>query len=173
MVEIDFKTQTDHSQNLGKGLETVQKLIKSIKVVPLEMILSVFGKIENQNSLDEIEIPWASTLQKIGGVTFAVTEWGLILELPEYVDLMCGIIDTVEDVKILHDKKTVIKDNLSHDQITNIFNRIKKSSCIDTKSGLEKAVDEVYKHYGSRLGVKAWRSIKKCRNSSWNFVQAS
>ncbi|CAK9148625.1 unnamed protein product [Ilex paraguariensis] len=92
-------------------------------------------------------------------------------KLAEYIDLMCGIIDTAEDVKILQKQNIiVIEGNLSHGQIVDIFNGITKSTDMDKQF---KVVEKVNKHYDSMPIVKAGRFIKKCLDSSWNFVKTS
>ncbi|XP_059637844.1 putative UPF0481 protein At3g02645 isoform X2 [Cornus florida] len=51
---------------------------------------------------------------------------GITLELAQYVDLMCGIIDTAEDARLLREKK-IIKGHLRDAEVADIFNGIPKS----------------------------------------------
>ncbi|GKA86309.1 putative UPF0481 protein [Tanacetum coccineum] len=51
----------------------------------------------------------------------------LNLDFTEYVDLMCGIIDSVKDVRILREKN-IIEGDLDDDEIVKLFNGVTKSS---------------------------------------------
>ncbi|CAK9134295.1 unnamed protein product [Ilex paraguariensis] len=131
-------------------LEELQKLADLIKQLHLDKICAPLFK--KPNTALEIEIPFVSSLQKIG-VKFAIAE-----------GVPAGSTDSTSNRKLAE----YIEGNLSHDQIADIFNRITKST--DKQSEL---VGKVNRHYDSMLIVKVWRFVKKCLDSSWNFVQAS
>ncbi|KAL3831152.1 hypothetical protein ACJIZ3_019954 [Penstemon smallii] len=93
------------------------------------------------------------------------------LELAEYVDLMCGIIDTPKDVSILKNEK-IIKSELSDEEIARIFNGISKSTKkgADKKSIIDEAVESVNKKYDGLYRVKVARFLKKYVPASFNFL---
>ncbi|GKE36162.1 putative UPF0481 protein [Tanacetum coccineum] len=80
---------------------------------------------------------------------------GFGLELTEYVDLMCGIIDTSEDVRFLR-KEKIIEGDLDDEEIVKMFNGIGRSLAkMSVKSDLRKCVAEFNKVYESMLIVQA------------------
>ncbi|KAI3443926.1 hypothetical protein Pfo_000591 [Paulownia fortunei] len=96
---------------------------------------------------------------------------GSTLEFAEYVDLMCGIVDTPKDVDILRTAK-IIKSDLTDAEIACIFNGIRKSTGNNDKktTNIEKAIDKVNEEYVNVPRVKAYRFIKKHVYSSWKFL---
>ncbi|KAL9154463.1 hypothetical protein ABFS82_10G116000 [Erythranthe guttata] len=94
-----------------------------------------------------------------------------VLELAEFVDLMCGIIDTPRDVEILRKEKVIVSD-LTDEEIAPIFNGIKRSTGNkETKTtNIEKAVEKVNVEYGNVPKVKAYRLMKKYVYGSWKFL---
>ncbi|XP_060170786.1 putative UPF0481 protein At3g02645 [Lycium barbarum] len=96
------------------------------------------------------------------------------LELAEYVDFMCGIVDTPKDVEIL-EKAKIIKGNstLNDEEIANLFNGIPKTTGKfkkKKKSDLEKAIEAVNEKLHNKLRVKAYKFIKKHIYTSWKFL---
>ncbi|XP_016506915.1 putative UPF0481 protein At3g02645 isoform X2 [Nicotiana tabacum] len=95
------------------------------------------------------------------------------LELAEYVDFMCGIVDTTKDVNILK-KANIIKDgsSLNDEEIAELFNGITKTSgkFNKKKSDLEKAIETVNEKFDNTLRVKTYRFIKKYIYTSWKFL---
>ncbi|KAI3443913.1 hypothetical protein Pfo_000578 [Paulownia fortunei] len=86
---------------------------------------------------------------------------GSTLELAEYVDLMCGIIDSPKDVDILR-KEKIIESELPDEEIARIFNGISKSmKKNDNKSNMEEAIDNVNTRYGNLFIVKVKRFLEK------------
>lgn len=92
---------------------------------------------------------------------------GSSLELTEYVDLMCGIIDTEKDVELLKQKK-IIEGDLGNDEILGIFNGINKSmmeSLDEVNKGswskVQKFVKEANEMFGKIWIVKAFYSFRK------------
>ncbi|XP_076909135.1 putative UPF0481 protein At3g02645 [Bidens hawaiensis] len=83
------------------------------------------------------------------------------LHFTEYVDLMCGIIDSKKDVRVLREKH-IIEGELGDDEIVKLFNGISKSSLkTDEVSGLQKTVARVNKYYGNVARVKVYHFMKK------------
>ncbi|CAK9148628.1 unnamed protein product [Ilex paraguariensis] len=160
-VEMEIPSVSSLQKNAGVKFAIAKEGIRGIK----------FYEETRTLNLPEITLKDNSEviLRNLVAYEALVLPAGSKRELAEYIDLMCGIIDTAEDVKILQEQKIiVIKDNLSHDQITNIFNGITKF--INKQSEL---AGKVNKHYDSKLIVKAGRFVKQCLDSSWNFVKGS
>nr|GEZ02541.1 putative UPF0481 protein At3g02645 [Tanacetum cinerariifolium] len=90
----------------------------------------------------------------------------LNLDFTEYVDLMCGIIDNVKDVRILHEKN-IIKVDLDEDEIVKLFNGVTKSSFkTDEASGLQKTLARVNKYYGNVPRVKLVTMAPQTRSTT-------
>ncbi|KAL7137826.1 hypothetical protein ABFS83_10G119700 [Erythranthe nasuta] len=94
-----------------------------------------------------------------------------VLELAEFVDFMCGIIDTPRDVEILRKEKVIVSD-LTDEEIAPIFNGIKRSTGNKEKktTDIDKAVENVNVEYGNVPKVKAYRLMKKYVYGSWKFL---
>ncbi|GKB50129.1 putative UPF0481 protein [Tanacetum coccineum] len=74
---------------------------------------------------------------------------GIGLELTEYVDFMCGIIDTAKDVRLLR-KEKIIEGDLDDEEIVKMFNGMGRSlakMCV--KSDLRTCIAELNKLYES------------------------
>lgn len=100
----------------------------------------------------------------------ASAEPGSTLELAEYVDLMCGIIDTPKDVDILK-KEKIIESELSDEEIARIFNGISKSmKKKDNKSNIEEAIDNVNTRYSNLVSVKVKRFLEKYVHAFLKFM---
>ncbi|KAL8492901.1 hypothetical protein ACS0TY_024192 [Phlomoides rotata] len=85
------------------------------------------------------------------------------LLLAEYLDLMCGIIDCANDVKMLK-KEKIIETKLGDEEIARVFNGISKStrkSETKYKSNVEKAIDDVNKRYNNLASVKVKAFFEK------------
>ncbi|KAK1437427.1 hypothetical protein QVD17_03218 [Tagetes erecta] len=92
------------------------------------------------------------------------------LDLTQYVDLMCGIIDSAKDVRILREKH-IIEGDLEDDEVVKIFNGISKSSLkTEEVSGLQKTVDRVNKYYGNVPRVKVYHFVKKYFLAWWKAI---
>ncbi|KAM0031104.1 hypothetical protein Hdeb2414_s0017g00504761 [Helianthus debilis subsp. tardiflorus] len=89
----------------------------------------------------------------------------------EYVELMCGIIDGIKDVKILRENN-IIEGEMSDGDIVKLFNGISKSSVKrdGKKSELQKTIGKVNGYYGNLPRVKAFNFIKKMFLASWKIL---
>ncbi|KAI3803040.1 hypothetical protein L1987_31188 [Smallanthus sonchifolius] len=86
---------------------------------------------------------------------------GYGLELTEYVDFMCGIIDTVKDVKLLREQK-IIQGDLSDGEIVKLFNGIGKSRLkMKVETELKKTVAQLNLVYERTPRVWVQRTIEK------------
>ncbi|KAM0017972.1 hypothetical protein Hdeb2414_s0027g00693991 [Helianthus debilis subsp. tardiflorus] len=86
---------------------------------------------------------------------------GFGLELTEYVDFMCGIIDDAKDVKVLREQK-IIQGDLRDEQIVKLFNGIGRSlGNMSGQSNLRKTVAELNKVYDNVPSVRIQREAEK------------
>ncbi|KAM7473002.1 hypothetical protein LguiA_011185 [Lonicera macranthoides] len=88
------------------------------------------------------------------------------LELAQYVDMMCGIIDTAEDARLLREKG-IIKGTLSNEEIADLFNGINKSSNENTSN---KIIEKISNYYSKKPIVKACRFVKNRVYASWKAL---
>ncbi|KAL3532252.1 hypothetical protein ACH5RR_005773 [Cinchona calisaya] len=96
---------------------------------------------------------------------------GSTLELAEYVDFMCGIVDTPKDVALLREAK-IIEGPLSDEEIGHLFNGISKTTGIQTekKSNLDLAVEKANEIFDNTRKVKLFRFFKKINLASKKFL---
>ncbi|KAK1437428.1 hypothetical protein QVD17_03219 [Tagetes erecta] len=80
------------------------------------------------------------------------------MEIAQYVDLMSGIIDTEEDVKLLK-SKGIIKGNMTNKEIVDLFNGMNKSCEHAARSN--ETVKQLNEYYNAKLAIKAWKFVKK------------
>ncbi|KAI3790334.1 hypothetical protein L2E82_03299 [Cichorium intybus] len=85
--------------------------------------------------------------------------------ISQFVDLLSGIIDNIEDAKLLK-QKGIIKGDLPNDQIAELFNGINKA----TNNSCSKTVANINKYYKKRLVVKTYKFIKKRLVSLWKVM---
>lgn len=92
------------------------------------------------------------------------------LEITEYVDFLCGVIDTAKDVKLLREEK-IIEGDLSDDDVVKLFNGMGKS-LVKTRveSELRKTVGHLNKVYESTLRVWVKRLVEKQLRVSARFI---
>ncbi|KAK1417212.1 hypothetical protein QVD17_26336 [Tagetes erecta] len=86
---------------------------------------------------------------------------GFGLELTEYVDFMCGIIDNANDVKLLREQK-IIEGDMRDEEIVNLFNGIGRSlGNMSGESRLRKTVAELNKVYDNVPSVRIRKEAEK------------
>ncbi|KAM7474207.1 hypothetical protein LguiB_021450 [Lonicera macranthoides] len=90
---------------------------------------------------------------------------GSTLELAQYVDLMCGIIDTVEDAKLLREKG-IIKGSLDNEEVADLFNGMNKSSA----SSSNEIVEKINNYYSRKPVVKLRRFVENRIYASWKAL---
>lgn len=91
------------------------------------------------------------------------------LEFARYINLMNGIIDTKEDVRLLR-QTGVVKGALTDEEIADLFNGMKRSyvrSSNEEKSKLEIEIEKLNEYYNENLGVRIMGCIKKQLYTSW------
>ncbi|KAL3730274.1 hypothetical protein ACJRO7_027300 [Eucalyptus globulus] len=93
------------------------------------------------------------------------------LILTRYTELMYGIIDTSEDLKLLREASIVLNRLNSDNKLVELFNGVFKS--IDSKSTaskLDETIRDVNEYYNSTRKVKAYTLMRKYVYSSWKFL---
>ncbi|KAI3510978.1 hypothetical protein L1887_18119 [Cichorium endivia] len=86
---------------------------------------------------------------------------GYGLELTEYVDFMCGIIDSAKDVRLLREEKIIVGD-LRDEEIVKLFNGMGRSQgTMSVVSELRKTVYKLNKVYESMPRVWVQRTAEK------------
>ncbi|KAK3026553.1 hypothetical protein RJ639_041139 [Escallonia herrerae] len=89
-------------------------------------------------------------------------------KLAQYLDFICGIVDTAEDAQLLREKG-IIKGDLSNEEIADLFNGINRLSA----KARNKTVDEINEYYNKRPMVKGYNFVKKRVFASWRILTLS
>ncbi|XP_054782602.1 putative UPF0481 protein At3g02645 [Prosopis cineraria] len=92
------------------------------------------------------------------------------LVLTRYTELMNGIIDSEEDVKILREKGIVQNHLKSDEEVANMWNGMNRSLRLTKVTFLDEAIEDVNKYYNGRIKVKAWKLMKLYVFSSWQCL---
>ncbi|XP_027118760.1 putative UPF0481 protein At3g02645 [Coffea arabica] len=86
---------------------------------------------------------------------------GSSIKFSEYLDFMCGIIDTAKDVKFLKER-AIIDSKMGNQEIADLFNGIQKSSRSDEqKDGIELTIDELNRGYDDSFRIKIWTFLRQ------------
>ncbi|KAI3524389.1 hypothetical protein L1887_03043 [Cichorium endivia] len=95
---------------------------------------------------------------------------GFGLELTEYVDFMCGIIDNAKDVRLLRDEKIIMGD-LGDEEIVKLFNGIGRSNGeMKIGSELRKTVHQLNEVYESIPRIWVQRMAEKQLRGSVKII---
>ncbi|KAG6741586.1 hypothetical protein POTOM_054855 [Populus tomentosa] len=89
-----------------------------------------------------------------------------------YIELMNGIIDTEEDVRLLREGGIIFNHLKSDQEVANLWNGMSKCKSIRlTKAPfLDKVIEDVNKYYNSRWKVKIRKFMKHSVFRSWQFL---
>lgn len=87
-----------------------------------------------------------------------------------YTELMNGIIDSEEDVKVLRQKGVILNHLKSDGEVATMWNGMSKSLKLTKVPLLDKVVEDVNKYYNGRMKVKAWKFMKSYIFGSWQFL---
>uniref|UniRef100_A0A2N9G919 Uncharacterized protein n=1 Tax=Fagus sylvatica TaxID=28930 RepID=A0A2N9G919_FAGSY len=93
------------------------------------------------------------------------------LVLTRYFELMNGIIETEEDVKVLKDHGILQSESMKDDEVVKIFSGMSKPVRLANVHDLDKAIAEVNNYYNGTIRVKTLKFIKKCVRPWWNFIR--
>ncbi|CAK7344087.1 unnamed protein product [Dovyalis caffra] len=92
------------------------------------------------------------------------------LVFTRYTELMNGIIDTEEDVKLLREKGIILNRLKSDEEVANLWNGMSKSIRLTKVPFLDKVIEDVNRHYNGRWRVKGGKFMKQYVFSSWKFL---
>ncbi|PWA59361.1 hypothetical protein CTI12_AA392100 [Artemisia annua] len=86
--------------------------------------------------------------------------------IAQYLDLMCGILDTKKDASLLR-QVGIIKGDLTDTLVADLFNGINKSS---TKIYKDTTAAKINDYYRQKLKVKVYKFTKKYVYESWQVL---
>ncbi|KAJ0085126.1 hypothetical protein Patl1_08184 [Pistacia atlantica] len=87
--------------------------------------------------------------------------------LTRYIELMNGLVDTVEDVKGLREAGIIVNRLKSDEQVANLWNGMTLSVKTTKVPVLDKAIESVNKYYSGLWKVKMKMTMKKYVFNSW------
>ncbi|OMP01478.1 hypothetical protein COLO4_11835 [Corchorus olitorius] len=92
------------------------------------------------------------------------------LVLTRYTELMNGIIDNEEDVKLLRERGIILNRLKSDKEAATLWNGMSKSIRLTKVPFLDKAIEEVNKYHNGRWNIKAKRMMKAYVFGSWQVL---
>lgn len=92
------------------------------------------------------------------------------LVFTRYTELMNGIIDTEEDVKLLRERGILLNRLKSDEEVANLWNGMSKSIKLTKVPFLDKVIEDVNKYYNGRWKVKVGKFMKVYVFGSWQFL---
>lgn len=92
------------------------------------------------------------------------------LVFTRYTELMNGIIDTEEDVKLLREKGIILNHLKSDKEAADVWNGMSKSIRLTKVPFLDKAIEEVNKYHNGRWNIKAKNMMKSYVFGSWQIL---
>ncbi|XP_043700264.1 putative UPF0481 protein At3g02645 [Telopea speciosissima] len=92
------------------------------------------------------------------------------LVFTRYIELMNGILDTEEDVKLLRERGIVLNRLKSDKEVADLWNGMSKSVRLTKVPFLDKVIEDVNKYYSGRWKVKATKFLKSYVFGSWQCL---
>ena len=92
------------------------------------------------------------------------------LVFTRYAELMNGIIDTEEDVKLLRERGIILNRLKSDEEVANLWNGMSKSIRLTKVPFLDKVIEDVNKYYNGKWNVKVGNYIKLYVFGSWQIL---
>ncbi|GAB4832757.1 hypothetical protein Ancab_006774 [Ancistrocladus abbreviatus] len=92
------------------------------------------------------------------------------LVLARYTELMNGIIDTSEDVKLLREKKIIINRLKSDKEVADLWNGMSKCLRLTKVPHIDKAILDANTYYDNSSKVKHYRLMMKYVYGSWRIL---
>ncbi|XP_048129770.1 putative UPF0481 protein At3g02645 [Rhodamnia argentea] len=92
------------------------------------------------------------------------------LVFTRYTELMNGIIDSDEDVKLLRERGVILNRLKSDEEVAKLWNGMSKSIRLTKVPFLDKAIEDVNKYYNGRWKVKLGKFMKQYVYGSWQFL---
>ncbi|KAI3805419.1 hypothetical protein L1987_27782 [Smallanthus sonchifolius] len=152
VMEIDIPSVSSLSKYAHINFNPSNGGIRDTKFVATEAILYL--------PVITLEIYSEVVLRNL--VAYEIATSSSTMELAQYVDLMSGIIDTEEDIKLLK-SKGIVKGNMTNTEIVDLFNGMNKSS--EHARGNE-TVKQLNEYYNTILAIKTWKFMKKRMRAS-------
>ncbi|KAF8041759.1 hypothetical protein BT93_A0380 [Corymbia citriodora subsp. variegata] len=92
------------------------------------------------------------------------------LVFARYTELMNGIIDTAEDVKLLRERGVISNRLKSDEEVAKLWNGMSMSIRLTKVPFLDKAIEDVNRYYNGRWKVKLRKFMKQYVFGSWQFL---
>ncbi|XP_038988055.1 putative UPF0481 protein At3g02645 [Phoenix dactylifera] len=92
------------------------------------------------------------------------------LVFTRYTELMNGIIDTEEDVKLLRQSGIISNRMKSDKEVSDIWNGMSKSVRLTRVPKLDRVIEDVNKYYNKNWRIKTSKLMKKYVFNSWKFL---
>ncbi|CAL5444159.1 unnamed protein product [Camellia sinensis] len=92
------------------------------------------------------------------------------LVFTRYTELMNGIIDTQEDVKLLRERGIILNHLKSDEEVAELWNGMSKSVRLTKVPFLDKVIEDVNKYYNGRWKIKLGKFMKLYVFGSWQFL---
>ncbi|XAR50502.1 hypothetical protein NMG60_11004845 [Bertholletia excelsa] len=92
------------------------------------------------------------------------------LVFTRYTELMNGIIDTDEDVKLLRESGIILNHLKSDLEAANLWNGMSRPVRLTKVPLLDKVIEDVNKHYNGRWKIKVKKMVKSYVFGSWQFL---
>ncbi|XVF74813.1 hypothetical protein PTKIN_Ptkin13bG0141300 [Pterospermum kingtungense] len=92
------------------------------------------------------------------------------LVFTRYTELMNGIIDTEEDVKILKERGIILNHLKSDEEAADLWNGMSKSIRLTKVPFLDKVIEDVNRYHNCRWNVKARNFFKHYVYGSWQLL---
>ncbi|KAJ8773993.1 hypothetical protein K2173_009424 [Erythroxylum novogranatense] len=100
----------------------------------------------------------------------AKTSSGALI-LTRYAELMNGIVNTVEDVRLLQGKGIILNRMNSDEEVAKLWNGMSKSIKLTGVPELDEVIKNVNKYYNGRCKVKAKRFLKGHGHGLWQTLK--
>ncbi|KAI4355789.1 hypothetical protein L6164_004529 [Bauhinia variegata] len=92
------------------------------------------------------------------------------LVVARFTEMMNGIIDCEDDIKVLREKGIILNHLKSDKEVADLWNGMCKSVKLTRVPFLDKTIEDVNKYYNGRMKVKAWKFMKSYVFGSWQFL---
>ncbi|XP_021762661.1 putative UPF0481 protein At3g02645 [Chenopodium quinoa] len=92
------------------------------------------------------------------------------LVFTRYTEVMNGIIDTKDDVRLLREKGIILNYLRSDEEVANLWNGMSKSLRLTRVSFLDEVIDNVNRYYEGNWKVLLSRFMNACLINSWQFL---
>ncbi|XVF11221.1 hypothetical protein REPUB_Repub08aG0007500 [Reevesia pubescens] len=92
------------------------------------------------------------------------------LVFTRYTELINGIIDTDEDVKLLRERGIILNHLKNDEEAAELWNGMSKSIRLTKVPFLDKVIEDVNRYYNCRWNVKVRKFFKQYVYGSWQFL---